>query len=341
MVITRSQSMPILDADTPIFLTYFAEGAANVVFKIGSKRGIPRYDDYGEQGTTTEDGVPRIDVRLKGKLLRLRKDLASVAPVLESHQHFEDHIQPLFPADALVEQLLCKISPAFVAKCNGLLRQDENFGEDDILGRPMKRRGVYLAEDEPYATLVTDMRYDKQHASTEFKPKWLLQSPSAPAGSKRCRTCALRAMRYAKGIETPSTSSLAYDFCPLTLVSDDRSVLSTSIAGTLQRVRGAPLDIPDLESQLLPYFHRLPLLRTLRDHQAKKDPKGIFEADPSSPDFMTAMTIRDCTFFLKIPNRKDGGDARIEARLGDLDLKTSDGNKAEYWRETEEQLINE
>ena len=36
----------------------------------------------------------------------------------------------------------------------------------------------------------------------------------------------------------------------------------------------------------------------------------------------------------------DGG-RKIEARLGDLDLKTSSGKKAEYWRNLERQLIDE
>lgn len=31
----------------------------------------------------------------------------------------------------------------------------------------------------------------------------------------------------------------------------------------------------------------------------------------------------------------------IEARLGDLDLKTSSGRKAEYWRNLERRLIDE
>ena len=44
---------------------------------------------------------------------------------------------------------------------------------------------------------------------------------------------------------------------------------------------------------------------------------------------------------LQIPNRKDKDGAHIEARLGDLDLKTPDGGKGDYWRETEQQLIDE
>lgn len=34
-------------------------------------------------------------------------------------------------------------------------------------------------------------------------------------------------------------------------------------------------------------------------------------------------------------------DKDIEARLGDLDLKTSSGKKAEYWRSLEKRLIDE
>ncbi|KAL8690799.1 MAG: hypothetical protein Q9218_003848 [Villophora microphyllina] len=343
MVGTRSRSnsnIVHLDAETPIEIEYLAEGAANVVFKIRSKRVITRDDDYGQPGTTTEDDIPRIDPRLKGNLLRMRKDLPSVAPVLQSHQHFKDQIEPLFPAESLVEQLLCKITPEFVERCNQELRDNEDDPNNDYLGRPKKRFGIYLAKDEPYATLIANMGYDKEHAGTEFKPKWLAQSPSAPPNAKRCRTCALRAMRSVKESTTPESRGISGDFCPLTLVDGDKEILSPSLEPILVKCRGAPIYIPEFERQTLPYFHKLPLLRLLRDLQVQKDPKGILETDPSSLDFMTAMALRDCTFFLKIPNQ-DNSKARIEARLGDLDLKTPNGNKAEYWKETERQLIDE
>lgn len=41
--------------------------------------------------------------------------------------------------------------------------------------------------------------------------------------------------------------------------------------------------------------------------------------------------------FLQIPHHRA---LPIEARLGDLDLKTSSGPKAEYWRNVEKQLID-
>ncbi len=301
MVTTRSkgaETILTLDQDTPVRVRYHAEGAANVVFIITSSRGISsKADDYGPVGTTTEDGIPRIDVRLRGKLLRLRKDVPSVTPVLDSHRHYEQHIEPLFPPESLVEQLLCKITPGFVRKCNAALRTEE----EPLKKRPKKRHGVNLSETECHGLLITDMTCDEKHASTEFKPKWLVQSPSAPPGSKRCRTCALRAMRDVKSNTKPSTVGQdSGGFCPLTLVSGDRTVIRPSLEPILVKAIGAPLNILDFVKQTLPYFHNLYLLRLLRDLQAEKDPKGILKVDSSDVEFMTAMALRDCTFFLKV-----------------------------------------
>ncbi|KAL8833507.1 MAG: hypothetical protein Q9170_004224 [Blastenia crenularia] len=335
MVATRSSkkvNAVTLDRDIPVDVDYFAEGAANVVFKIRSRRGIlTQADDFGQPDSTTVDGIPRVDSRLKGKLLRLRKDLPFTAPVIESYQHYQEQIEPLFSTENLVEQLICMITPEFVQKCNAEIHNHEAHGL-----RPEKRKGIYLLESETYAVAITDMTCDDKHASCEFKPKWLVQSPTAPPGSKRCRTCALRAMRCAKESRTPGLS----DFCPLLLVEDDQEALASTLDRALGNTIGAPINVFDFIQQLLPYFLKHPILKLLRDLQAKKDPKGVLNADPSNVDFMTAMTLRDCTLFLKIPNRDDS-EARIQARLGDLDLKTPNGNKAEYWRQTEQQLIDE
>ncbi|KAL8949184.1 MAG: hypothetical protein Q9222_004679 [Ikaeria aurantiellina] len=327
MVVTRSEEdILTLDESTPVFIDYIAEGAANVVFALYSMRGpFPKDDDYGEVGTINEDGFPRIDTRLQGKLLRLRKDVPSISPVMDSHQHFKNHIEPLFPEGSLIEQVFCKVTTGFIKKCVKALRDQER--QPELIGRPKKRHGVYLAEDEPYATLMTDMRHDKEHASAEFKPKWLAQSPSAPPGSKRCRTCALRAMRYTKDKVTPEAKGVSRDFCPLTLVDDSQDVLEPSLQPMLVSVRGATGHMLEYTQQALPYFHKLPLLRLLRDLQVQKDSSGILKLDKLDQDFMTAMTIRDCTLFIKIPKGDKQSEARIEARLGDLDLKTPDGGK--------------
>lgn len=67
------------------------------------------------------------------------------------------------------------------------------------------------------------------------------------------------------------------------------------------------------------------------------DLKGVLEADMEDKDFLTAMTLRDCTVFMRFSSEKE--DATIEARIGDLDLKSS--KKEHYWKNIERQLIEE
>lgn len=107
-------------------------------------------------------------------------------------------------------------------------------------------------------------------------------------------------------------------------------------------------DIDRITSQLEPDPKKAPrfkrwlqsntLLKRLKEAQIQLDPKGVFDADPEDEKFRLAMTLRDCTVFLKFPpNAKD--DNKVEARIGDLDLKSP--GKAEYWRMTERELIDE
>lgn len=52
-----------------------------------------------------------------------------------------------------------------------------------------------------------------------------------------------------------------------------------------------------------------------------------------------AMTLRDCSCFVRIPADGDGGgDGEVEARLGDLDRKNGE-EKLGYWREMERGLV--
>ncbi|KAH9841214.1 inositol-pentakisphosphate 2-kinase-like, partial [Teratosphaeria destructans] len=80
------------------------------------------------------------------------------------------------------------------------------------------------------------------------------------------------------------------------------------------------------------------LLRTLRRWQAAFDARGVLgvsEDDGAAVgDLCRAMTLRDCTLFVRC-----GGDGGVEARLGDLDLKTSE--RVGKWRAVEERLGRE
>ena len=321
--------MVTIGLDDGIQLVYLAEGAANVVYRILSLSTDPstsadlNFESYGPNTPPpTEIEPPQMDPRLEGKLVRLRKKTSSTTPVSESQKHFDIWIKPLFPSENLVQQILFQPSKQLLKDCNVRLSEMEKNGK-----RPVKRHGVYLAQDEKFGMLVTDMSCsDDSFKFFEFKPKWLAQSPTAPPDSKRCRTCALRAMK--KGSKP--------GLCPLNLVDKDK--ITTAVCRIMGLDPYQPQSYNDSQMDMLgrirEFLIRDPLLRRLRQLQMNKDPYGVLETKVDSPDLQAAMTLRDCTLYLKI------GPNSIDARLGDLDLKNGKG-KAEYWKGLERQLINQ
>ena len=321
-------TMVTIGLDDGVQLVYLAEGAANVVYRIRNLSLDPsiyanlNFESFGPNSPPPPEIEPlQMDPRLEGKLVRLRKKASSSTPVAESQKHFESSIKVLFPSENLVQQVLFQPSKNLLKDCNARLREMEKNG-----ARPAKRHGVYLAEDELYGMLVTDMSCsDDSFKFYEFKPKWLAQSPSAPPDSKRCRTCALRAMK--KGSRS--------GFCPLDLVNKDK--ITTAVCRIIgldpRRLQDYSGSQREMLGRIRDFLRKDPLLRRLRQLQMHKDPNGVLKAKAISPDFLAAMTLRDCTLYLKV------GPASIDARLGDLDLKTGKG-KAEYWRESERLLID-
>lgn len=164
----------------------------------------------------------------------------------------------------------------------------------------------------------------------EFKPKWLLQSPSAPATSKRCRQCAHVARVNA--IRSRTDEQLSPLWCPLDLVSEspaDRNLVSSQLLSLNKSTITVERFAKWLETNTL--------LKQLRSYQSEMDRKGVLEGDVDDENFLAAMTLRDCTAFVKFPPEESGGE--VEARLGDLDLKSRE--KKEYWRRSELELIEE
>lgn len=303
------ESVPLftLDSYSGICLSYLAEGAANIVYQIVHPHTSPSTEaDLGfpvdqADGTLpatpppTEISPTTIDPRLLGKLIRLRKDLSTTVPVTESWDHFQNVVTPLFLGSQLVSQTLFKISREVVSNLNAELRCMENDGR-----RGQQRHGVYVDENEGYGTLVSNMSSDEWSMSIEFKPKWLVQSPSAPQGSKRCRTCALRAMRQARIQGTRRGDDSKDGFCPLSLVSRDRSKVRGVVEQLLGSSQYSDFNRMFLGDQLLKWFPESPLLQRLKQLQRDLDPHGVLKADLRSQNFLTAMTIRDCTLFLKV-----------------------------------------
>ena len=318
MVTTRAQSRaesesepPRVGLDSPFELHYIDEGAAHIVYEITRPRSPFGFEDEDFEGSTSTERAETgtlLDRRFKNKLLRLRKDVPSAVSVRESHGFFKNTIEPQFPKESLLEQELCTISSDMLRKLNKDLRRSEK----QQYSRNEGRGGSYLAEDEPHGMLVTNMFFNDEYKSCDFKPKWLLQSPSAPQAAQRCRTCALRASRNPEPNHTTEGSA----FCPLVLTNGDEGLLEDHLHGALEKMRGAPLFIPDEVAQVFPYLMKSPILHRLRELQEQFDQEGPLKAELSSERFRTAMTLRDCTVFIRVSVRFSKFPCRVMMRNG-------------------------
>ncbi|KAK7206670.1 inositol-pentakisphosphate 2-kinase [Myxozyma melibiosi] len=211
-------------------------------------------------------------------------------------------------------------------------------------------------------------------AVLEFKPKWLAQSRDAPAEWTYCRTCALRRMRA-------KDAANSYQFCPFDLVSGDRERVSKCVNALLpieaeERIgQGSRcLDVQRLRRVMVDFVLNTGIFERLKMIQEKMDRNGLLgdgndndEKEQDSTDFLIAMTVRDCTAFVRIsaaaesdlpseaisgptPTYVKGKDARVfyvrdeqewfavSCRLADLDIKDGSGTKREYWKGIEREL---
>lgn len=290
----------------------------------------------------------------------------------------------------------------------GLLVEDMSCGNYLYLYPPAPPRRSAVDEDED-----TDMEDEdegeiwKDMAMIEFKPKWLTQSPNAPANWKLCRTCAVRLMQSHKsrerhGQEYEEHEPEAAEFCPLDLASGDPARIEKATFAIVnmdnavmiadptppsddeEAEDGSPLP-PNINEQLAAalsnslvtlltnFFRTSPIIPLMKQLQSRFGSRGVFtsatlqlmgENDtlPSEEelrragmatgekyesivadedDIWTAMTLRDCSLFLKVWVRKRRGrgmEAKIDCKVGDLDLKGGEGGRAVYWRDVERRL---
>jgi len=262
-------------------------------------------------------------------------------PCEVSHDAWLRLIAPMFKPDQVVQQSLVDLRPGnVIEQLNEELREWEVHEHEpptrgsicSINLRPSKRRGVYLADDE-HGLLIQDMTPQTiTDTVVEFKPKWLVQSPSAPKNAKRCRQCAFTARHNAQ--RTRTGKPLVKNLCPLDLVSKsqrDRLIAARQILSPPQPTHAALM-------RMTRWLETNTLLERLRAYQVLLDKKGPLNPDVDGEDFLLAMTLRDCTVFMRFQDIDDPN-AKIEARIGDLDLKSKD--KKQYWVSTEKALIDE
>ena len=282
----------LLELPPGVQLCYLAEGGANVIYRfvatpIRSALVIKRNHRRPLSPVSTDDvehcGVPE---RFQGKLLRLRKETAADLSYSEIIHNFNHIVRPLFQPEELVDQTLIKLPEGLIGHCNEKLRLDELNGK-----RPKKRHGTYLCPQEPFGLLITDMTTFNEPGAllAELKPKWLIQSPSAPSTAHRCRTCALREMKNhdARLLGLQEQRS----FCPLDLVSEHfENILraTTFIKGASDRVRFAQI------------LFKNPTLRKLQSQQKAWARVGLHGPPSTSQKASLDMTLRDCTMFIKV-----------------------------------------
>jgi inositol-pentakisphosphate 2-kinase len=294
---------PVFPAD--VELTYLAEGAANIIYRLSSPRGI-----------------------FSSQLLRLRKTLPSAQPNKAAYAYLAHTAFRLFPGSLLVSTELIRIPREVLERENERLLEREERG-----ARPKKRCGLYLEKNEQYAFLVADMSArSPREVMVEFKPKWVVQSPSAPAGARRCRNCALRLKK----------SGERHGFCPLDLASGDVERVRRAVGYILPKEAPKGFEIRkgtwelekrELEEKVVQYLAKSELMPTLAALQKRLDPEGPLRSSMGK-EFLDAMTVRDLTVFLRVD--MDGG---VECGVGDLDMKSKENGKEAYWRETERALI--
>jgi inositol-pentakisphosphate 2-kinase len=291
-----------------VVLTYLAEGAANVVYKIHlpAEQAVARtppieagsiIESYGpttpppteieEWDVISSDGT--VHSFLKDRVLRLRKDMSTATPVLEAQKNYEDLIAPLFEPKHLIQQISIEMPKGVIKKLNSEL------GKMDVKGHRHDKRHSSRLKDEKFGTLTIDMsmRDGEDLTMVEIKPKWLVQSPSAPPGAKRCRTCALRALRNSKG-------NIHEGFCPLDLLSKDVGVVQRALTFVLEARHGNPNDMESVARTLANFLIGCQLLPELAKQQRKLDLHGPIQSDTRTEDFRLAMTLRDCTLFLRV-----------------------------------------
>ncbi|QYT01276.1 Inositol-pentakisphosphate 2-kinase [Trichoderma simmonsii] len=289
------------------------EGAANAVFEIKLPPGS------------------RVGAQFQGKLLRVAKaPVLGRAPTssdyyLRQQEFFIREIQPHLGEHAVSQELVVLHKSGIVDDLNAMLR-DMNHQ------RKPKFQGSFIGHAS-WGFLVEDMRPNGDDGSIliEFKPKWLLQSPSAPKGAIRCRQCALELRNYLK---TPGSKSPRPERrpCPIALANPDcpQQVASPfRIAPQLSALQ----DDARVQAILDKIIHHK-AIQKLRECQKSLDHVGPL-LPPTNLDFVVAMTLRDCTCFALVPSSDD---EEIKLRFGDFDFKDPE-KKFNHWRGTEQDLI--
>lgn len=306
----------------PVSLHYLTEGNANVIYSIAP--------------ATSDEAIAAHDHCC---VLRMRKDLPTTRPCIENLTSIRERITPLFVPDhedILMPKFLYRLTPEMLREAESILTHlDAEADKRGESTRTLGKKDVShpALDQEPHAILMPNLRHGERAIFREFKPKWLRQSPNAPPGSRRCRTCAVNAFKRANDAKKGKGDS---GFCPLDLLSSDRAL----IQGILEKID------PDHGNSegLVDSFQRQvqPALRHLSDLQVQHNTQGLHDArNPEHRDYAVAMALRDCSVFMVLEKSSDDGRLGIgRVKLADLDLKISTAGNLDKWATMESNLIS-
>lgn len=247
-------------------------------------------------------------------------------------KYWESQVSPLFEPHELVQQRLVKLPDdrAFVTRLNRELEKLEQAGH--------RRRdfvGHHVNDSVQIGMLVEDMRAHAHAVGSstltmhEIKPKWLVQSPRAPRGAEQCRNCAREVWRNMKN----KTKNQV--FCPLNLVKAADFPQDETIARDITTNLRRCYNMSEVEAKnLTNWLQTCQLIPRLRMIQWSHDHESQVIDDEQ---YCLAMTLRDCSLFVLLPNSPDAPPGSIVAKLGDTDMKNFTAKK-EYWLKMEKEF---
>ena len=325
---------------------YLNKGAANVIFKIrpelspSAKRF--QFVDVSPKDKLSGVTTPVAHQSLMGTVLRVPRGGQKHLSSLEILDGFEHAIRPLFLPGARNKIQLDRDLTKLLMDHEGVLLLPDVM--DHLYTRVEKLTFANTqSRRKCWGILLPDMSpIPGKSITLEVKPKWLAQSPNAPPKAVRCRTCAMQ-------VAVPKKRDNY--ICPLQLLHGNSSSLQPWSQTTVMRqFEGgkppAPVVTSAIAKALLDYVtvdDGITLLQHLLNLQSSLDPRGVLcrpQADTGTFDdnLRLAMTLRDCSMFIKISYNTAGVTA-IESKLGDLDFKSAE--KIVDWTDKEKQLLQD
>jgi inositol-pentakisphosphate 2-kinase len=357
-----------------ISFEYLHQGGANVVFKIHAchdrNDGKPALLFVKlHKNAIHAQSLPSSEV--SNKVLRVHKGLDKTLQSEEVIQGFIQNVRPLFQRGSIrvITNSTAHGNTSHTPAASTLLLPDHDLTTYLMDHEPVvlfpdamssiisqsdaicQERGAKALTSARWGILLPDMSPVPGSSITlEIKPKWLVQSPTAPLNAIRCRTCALQILKP----KDPKKY-----LCPLQLIHGDSDDI---FQWTYNRVI-SNLGIEEVKSSsdavkeeqknrtaaiathIITYLTKGPgntVLKHLEFLQSKLDPQGVLRRGETRPgdifdhNLRLAMTLRDCSMYINVKYGKIDAPV-IVCKFGDLDFKSAD--KMDDWAEKEQELL--